>query len=81
MKLKKIVMRKSDGKIFEPSIPDGYSLGDVMRDLITPGHKYYFFEVRELPKKFWQRKKRYERVSGSEVWCPLDPKQFDVIEL
>ncbi len=72
----KIVIRKLDGKFFKSGVPFDYNLGDMFRDLFSGEHNFYFTEIKEVNKKFWQRKRRFKLID--KTWETKDPESFDV---
>lgn len=73
--------RRSDGALFRPSYPDGYTEGHAIVDLFTKkGPSWYFRAVRArtVGRWFWRRTV-YE--DTGDVWEPKMGKEFDVLDL
>ncbi len=77
--LDKIVVRRLDNSIYEPSTPDGYNAGNAFADMLSGKPSWYFREIVEVPKKWWHRKKRYTRTG--KTWEPQEGKEFKVLTI
>ena len=77
MKLLVLAKRISDGALFEPSFPDGYSSAVATADMLRGNRVFYFRRIVGVPKKWYQRADRYERTG--EVWEPENSRYFEVV--
>lgn len=71
----RLCRRKTDGAIFRPSFPDGYTQKDAFTDMMRGQMRFYFQGVRWEPRKWWQMRGRW--VDTGEVWEP-ESGEFDV---
>lgn len=69
--------RRSDGTFYEPSHPDGYNAAEAMTDMLA-GDEWYLCEIKPLPKRWWQRHRRWQRTGN--IWITDDPMAFDVLD-
>lgn len=74
----KLIVRVSDGKLFEASCPDNYTDGQCFADLLSGKELYFFREVVRNPKRwmFWKK-----WVHTGSVWQPDNAQLFKVVSL
>lgn len=68
--------RKTDGALFEPSHPDHWGDAAAITALLSNGPQFYFRRVELAPRRWWQRRARWQRTG--EVWEP-ESGEFEVL--
>lgn len=65
------------GPLFLASFPRDWSDRDAMLSLFSGKHSFYFLGIELVPRK-WYWPFLGTKKTG-EVWCPEDPREFDVL--
>ena len=80
--MKKLIIRTSDGALFEPSFPDNYNEGRALADAISAAFNnkpcWYFRRIEPIKKRWWHFKQRYKRTG--EVWEPNASEEFELLK-
>lgn len=76
----RLVVRRDDGTVWEPSTPPGYTTGDALAGLLSGKRSWYFMRVVWRPAPWWRfwTGGRWERTGG--VWEPESASSFTVVE-
>ena len=75
--MSKLVIRASDGAVFEPSCPDNYDEGQALIDLFSGINCWYFRQLQWKPRRWWQLYGKWKRTG--EIWKPKEGREFDVV--
>lgn len=81
LRLCEVIVRKSDGSVFEPSTPDGYTEVDAFRDMLSGKLKWYFRQLRWEKSPWWKFWTCGRWARTGEIWQPKDGSEFDVTDL
>lgn len=72
----KVARRPSDGAIFEPSCPPGYTETDAYAELLSGDSGFYFLRIEPAVRRWWHLTPRWRRTG--EVWTPKSG-EFEVL--
>ena len=74
----KLCIRRSDGTVWEPSHPDGYTEGDAIADVLLGRSRWFFRQVEWRPSPWWRFWSRGRWVRSGDVWEPVGGREFEI---
>lgn len=72
---KKIVRRCSDGNLFSPSFPPGWTDYDALCSMMR-GPEWYFVSIEKIPPRWYWPFTTYKKTG--EIWETEDHRAFDM---
>ncbi|KKM56459.1 hypothetical protein LCGC14_1551640 [marine sediment metagenome] len=70
-----IILRRSDGKLFFPSFPPGWTDYDAYCSMFAGGG-YYFIGIKRIPPRWYWPFTTYQKTG--EIWETKDHRAFDM---